>query len=79
MGRVSERNLQGVGAVGRTSEGCGHWAGSQHFLLYSQYAENPDWFVLSERPSEELPAGATNASTIEVRGCANTLTENKGR
>lgn len=48
--------------------GWGQWAELPHFLLYSQYAENPDWFVLSERPSEELPDGATSASVIQVRG-----------
>ena len=46
--------------------GCGQSC----FLLYSKYAENPDWFVLSERPSEDLPNGLINASAIQVRGVA---------
>ena len=44
--------------------------GQSRFLLYSKYAENPDWFVLSEHPSEDLPNGLINASAIQVRGVA---------
>ena len=66
------KQVGGVNGVGGWSKclepGWGHWAESHSFPLYPQYAENPDWFILSERPSEELPTGASNASTIEVRG-----------
>ena len=49
---------------------CMSGCGQSCFLLYSKYAENPDWFVLSERPSEDLPNGLINASAIQVRGVA---------
>ena len=67
VGEVTKKE-QTVGEVSHPPlSGCGQWAESPRFLLYSQYAENPDWFVLSERPSEELPDGAINASVIQVR------------
>ena len=49
---------------------CMSGCGQSRFLLYSKYAENPDWFVLYECPSEDLPNGLINASAIQVRGVA---------